>query len=54
MFNRNRSAKTPNSDTARIIKAVDSESRPYTDPEAKYPIARSAQAAQGQGAQRQR
>ena len=40
--------------TARIIAAVDSESRPYTDRAAKYPKARQYQQARDEGIARSR
>ena len=41
--------------TARLMATVDSESRPYTDPRARYDRARAAQRARAEGvARRQR
>lgn len=40
--------------TRKIMERVASESKPYTDPRAKYPIAEQARNAQMQGTQRRR
>ncbi|MEV7624257.1 hypothetical protein [Actinoplanes sp. NPDC089786] len=38
--------------TARLLAAVDSESRPYTDPQAQYPRAKSFRRTVTEGANR--
>lgn len=53
MFNRNRTSDNPTYDLPNMA-AVKSESKPYTDPNAKYPIAQAARDAQTQGTQRRR
>lgn len=43
--------RTPqDTDTARILAAVARETRPYTDPQADYPLAEVARSAQLAGA----
>lgn len=54
MGHRNRPTSTQPTYDMPNMTAVDSESRPYTDPKAKYPIAEQHRDARLQGALRRR